>query len=114
MLARGDWMLRDRELLESELRDKIELYSELTGENGWNVPVARVADFIIGFEMGKERFRKRGHWKVVPFNSQHGEYRPKEYACSECGWKIDLCRGLQQDTGHRLFCEHCGADMRED
>ena len=112
MSVRGDSMLRDRELLESELRDKIELYSELTGEDGWSVPVARVADFISGFEMGKERFRKRGHWKVVPFNSKHGEYRPNAYECSECGWKIDLCRGLQQDTGHRLFCEHCGADMR--
>lgn len=54
--------------------------------------------------------RKR-HWKLVTFNSQHGEYRPRKYACSECGWTIDLCRGLQQDTGHRLFCEHCGARM---
>lgn len=57
---------------------------------------------------------KSGHWKAVPFNSKHGEYRPKMYECSECGWKIDLCRGLQQDTGHRLFCEHCGARMEGD
>lgn len=54
---------------------------------------------------------KAGHWKAVPFNSKNGEYRPRKYACSECGWEIDLCRGLQQDTGHRLFCEHCGAKM---
>lgn len=58
-----------------------------------------------------EQEPRKGHWKVVPFNSQHGEYRPRKYACSECGWTIDLCRGLQQDTGHRLFCEHCGAKM---
>lgn len=66
-------------------------------------------------EMAIEALRqepKSGHWKAVPYNSKHGEYRPNKYACSECGWEIDLCRGLQQDTGHRLFCEHCGADMR--
>ena len=56
---------------------------------------------------------KTGHWKIIPFSNNYGEYRPKEYVCSECGWKIDLCRGLQQDTGHRLFCEHCGAKMVE-
>lgn len=57
---------------------------------------------------------KTGHWKIVPDNSKHGEYRPNKYACSECGWEIDLCRGLQQDTGHRLFCEHCGAKMESE
>lgn len=55
---------------------------------------------------------KTGYWKAVPYNRNHGEYRPNKYACSECGWEIDLCRGLQQDTGHRLFCEHCGAKMK--
>lgn len=58
--------------------------------------------------------QKEGHWKIIPFGNNHGEYRPKEYVCSECGWKIDLCRGLQQDTGHRLFCEHCGAKMESE
>lgn len=53
---------------------------------------------------------KTGHWKIIPSNN-NGEYRPNKYACSECGWEIDLCRGLQQETGHRLFCEHCGAKM---
>lgn len=53
---------------------------------------------------------KTGHWKIFPSNN-NGEYRPRKYACSECGWEIELCRGLQQDTGHRLFCEHCGARM---
>ena len=58
-----------------------------------------------------EKEPKTGYWKIIPSNN-NGEYRPNKYACSECGWEIDLCRGLQQDTGHRLFCEHCGADMR--
>ena len=58
--------------------------------------------------------QKEGHWKIIPCGNNHGEYRPPKYVCSECGWKIDLCRGLQQDTGHRLFCEHCGADMRKE
>lgn len=60
-----------------------------------------------------EQEPKEGHWKIIPFGNNHGEYRPNVYECSECGWKIDLCRGLQQDTGHRLFCEHCGAKMFE-
>lgn len=60
-----------------------------------------------------EQEPKTGHWKIIPFSNNHGEYRPNKYACSECGWEIDLCRGLQQDTGHRLFCEHCGAKMVE-
>ena len=94
MLARGDWMLRDRELLGSELRDKIELYSELTGENGWNVPVARVADFISGFEMGKERFRKRGRW----INYKNGTFE-----CSNCG-----CKHSKSN-----YCPNCGAKMVE-
>lgn len=98
MLARGDLMLRDRELLGSELRDKIELYSELTGENGWNVPVARVADFISGFEMGKERFRKRGHW-------DRDESYPDRWKCSECG---------RTELYQENYCPDCGADMRED
>lgn len=59
-----------------------------------------------------EQEPRKGHWKVIPCGNNHGEYRPPKYACSACGWEIDLCRGLQQDTGHRLFCEHCGADMR--
>lgn len=56
---------------------------------------------------------KKGYWKIVPSYDSYGEYRPRKYECSECGWRIDLCRGLQQETGHRLFCEHCGADMRK-
>lgn len=60
-----------------------------------------------------EQEPKTGHWKIIPCGNNHGEYRPPKYACSECGWEIDLCRGLQQDTGHRLFCEHCGAKMVE-
>ena len=88
-------MLSNRELLGSELRDKIELYSELTGEDGWSVPVARVADFISGFEMGKERFRKRGCW----INNQNGTFE-----CNNCG-----CRHSWSN-----YCPNCGADMRED
>ena len=92
-------MLNNREILGSELKDKIELYSELTGENGWNVPVARVADFISGFEMGKERFRKRGHW------IEHFDESGKWYECDQC----------HADWGGSVnYCPNCGADMRED
>lgn len=73
-----------------------------------------LADLVYDMPSVKPQEPKTGHWKIIPFGNNHGEYRPKEYVCSECGWKIDLCRGLQQDTGHRLFCEHCGADMRKE
>jgi hypothetical protein len=96
-------MLRDRELLGSELRDKIELYSELTGENGWNVPVARVADFISGFEMGMERFRKRGRWiECEDLGDKDVSYWCE---CSECH---------SERTYKTNFCPDCGAYMRED
>jgi rubrerythrin len=94
-------MLNNREILGSELKDKIELYSELTGEDGWNVPVARVADFISGFEMGKEKFRKRGHWIYDDKCHEHGH-------CSECGYgSVDLVDG---EPHH--YCPNCGAKMK--
>lgn len=55
--------------------------------------------------------RPKGHWRTI-VSHEVGEYRPTKYVCSECGWMIDLCRGLRQEQGFRLFCEHCGADMR--
>lgn len=94
-------MLSNRELLGSELRDKIELYSELTGDDGWNVPVAKVADFISGFEMGKERFRKRGHWIT------HPEGINAHLIC-------DKCLSNAPYDCKTNYCPNCGADMRED
>ena len=73
----------------------------------------RLDEIIKGLPSVKPQKPKTGHWITIPFGNNHGEYRPNKYACSECGWEIDLCRGLQQDTGHRLFCEHCGAKMVE-
>lgn len=96
-------MLKNREMLGSELRDKIELYSELTGEDGWSVPVAKVADFISGFEMGKERFRKRGRWILNETDNS--------ITCDKCGcliWANDI------SNGEAYYCPNCGADMRED
>lgn len=72
----------------------------------------RQAEALTSAIKALEQEPKTGHWIEVPYNSRQGEYRPRTYVCSECGWEIDLCRGLQQDTGHRLFCEHCGAKMK--
>ena len=91
-------MLRDREMLGSELRDKIELYSELTGQDGWSVPITKVADFMSGFEMGKERFRKRGRWN-------RDESYPSHWQCSECG---------RHEQYQENYCPECGADMKGD
>ena len=57
--------------------------------------------------------RPKGKWNLIN-NFVAGEYRPFEYECSECGFRISMCRGLSQDRGHNLFCQHCGADMRGD
>lgn len=57
-----------------------------------------------------EQEPKTGHWIYLK-NERNSFVRV--YKCSVCGWKIDSCRGLMQDTGHRLFCEHCGAKMVE-
>lgn len=86
-------MLKNRDMLGSELKEKIEMYSELTGQDGWNVPITKVADFISGFEMGRERFRRRSHW----INNQNGTFE-----CDNCG-----CRHSKSN-----YCPNCGADMR--
>ncbi|MBP5420859.1 MAG: hypothetical protein J6Y78_00300 [Paludibacteraceae bacterium] len=90
----------------------LKMYMKLSDKDQ---PCKFLEENYIALDMAIEALKqepKSGHWKAVPFNSKHGEYRPKVYECSECGWEIDLCRGLQQDTGHRLFCEHCGAKMK--
>lgn len=91
-------MLRNGNILGSELRDKIELYSELTGQDGWNVPITKVADFMSGFEMAKEKFRKRGCWI-------HTEGATGVVYCSECKYRLKM-----DETN---FCPDCGANMRD-
>ena len=90
-------MLKNRDMLGSELKEKIELYTELTGQDGWNVPITKVADFMSGFEMGKEKFRKKGKWIDAEFCDE------QRWQCSECGRKV-----LVKEN----FCPECGADMR--
>ena len=57
-----------------------------------------------------EQGPKTGRW--IYLRNERNSF-VQVYECSVCGWKIDSCRGLMQDTGHRLFCEHCGAKMVE-
>ena len=67
--------------------------------------------FNMAIEALEQEPRSKGHWTMIN-NFVAGEYRPYEYKCSECGFGISMCRGLSQDRGHNLFCQHCGADMR--
>lgn len=86
-------MLKNRDMLGSELKEKIEMYSELTGQDGWNVPITKVADFMSGFEMAKEKFKTKGHWSDNPI----------KWVCSNC----------KRDNSYKSnFCPECGADMR--
>lgn len=90
-----------------EAIEQLKVYRACMSADGAEVEAYNMAIQALGQEP------KTGHWITIPCGNNHGEYRPPKYMCSECGWKIDLCRGLQQDTGHRLFCEHCGAKMIE-
>lgn len=108
MSVRGDSMLKDREMLGSELRDKIELYSELTGQDGWNVPITKVADFMSGFEMGREKFKTRGHW-IEHHNESLGMCMQDTIECSCCGKMI-----CNRYNPYKNYCPCCGADMSED
>lgn len=58
-----------------------------------------------------EQNPKTGHWIYL---KNERKSVVQAYKCSVCGWEIDSCRGLMQDTGYRLFCEHCGAKMRSE
>ena len=86
-------MLRNGNISGSELRDKIELYSELTGQDGWNVPITKVADFMSGFEMGREKFKTRGHWLDNPI----------KWVCSNC---------KRNNSSKTNYCPDCGAYMK--
>ena len=59
-------------------------------------------------QLEKESEENLGHW-IYSKNERNSFVNV--YTCSVCGWKKDSCRGLMQDTGHNLFCEHCGAKM---
>lgn len=86
-------MLRNGNISGSELRDKIELYSELTGQDGWNMPITKVADFMSGFEMGREKFKTKGQWKNVPI----------KWTCSNC---------KRNNSSKTNYCPDCGAYMK--
>lgn len=36
------------------LRDEVELYSKLTGEDGWNVPIIKIGAYLDGYAKGLE------------------------------------------------------------
>lgn len=36
------------------LREDVELYSKLTGEDGWNVPIMKVGAYLDGYNKGLE------------------------------------------------------------
>jgi predicted RNA-binding Zn-ribbon protein involved in translation (DUF1610 family) len=72
--------------------------------------ILQIIDKYRGEQMAREvTNRSKGYW----IHSTKKGVLPDVYTCSVCGWEIDTCRGLMQDSGHRLYCEHCGADMRE-
>ena len=48
------------------LREEVELYSKITGKDGWNEPIVRIGAFLDGYEKGKED--AESHWIPVTEN----------------------------------------------
>ena len=96
------------------LKATVKVLSDLMGETGKDgkLILSDAISWIRELESVEPK-RETGYWKVVPSYDKYGEYRPNKYACSKCGWTVDLCRGLQQEEGYKLFCEHCGTDLRK-
>ena len=79
------------------LRDEVERFSRLSGEDGEHTSIGRIGSFLDGYDKALEQTkRKRGKWVVHKDGSNKGE-------CSLCG---------AEDMAWKNFCPICGADMR--
>lgn len=84
------------------LRDEVEQYTNLTGEDGWHVPIMKVGAFLDGYNRGLEQEPKTGHWIVEP-NCW--------LRCSECGEHYPHT-SIYETKGSN-YCPNCGAKMVE-
>ena len=95
------------------LRDEVEKYSKLTGEDGWTVPIIKVGAFLDGYEKGREDAVKHGRW-IIKDNPGTGWYR---ITCSECGEDVTSsapCLGWMPVIKVLWdYCPDCGAKMEE-
>ena len=75
------------------LREEVELYSKLTGEDGFNEPIVRIGAFLDGYEKGKEDAEP--HWIPVTEATPTEE---DDYWCTfdaETGRFVDWCSWYQ-------------------
>lgn len=96
------------------LRDTIALYTELSGNDGENTPIAIIGAYLDGYERGKAD-RPHGEWILTDIERDrvwHGH-------CSECGKDPQDYIGGTEDwwllrNNLPKFCPNCGAEMRGD
>ena len=60
------------------LRDEVERYSRMTGEDGWHVSMLRVGGFLDGYEKGKEDAAPR--W--IPVSERLPEHEDHVLCCT--------------------------------
>lgn len=69
------------------LKDDVVLYSQLTGEDGLNVPIGIIGAYLDGYEKGK------------------ASIQPEIIRCRDCRYGI-----LEHDFPHQYFCKFKGND----
>jgi len=80
------------------LRDEVEEFNRLSGEDGMNTSVARVAGFLDGYHKALED-RPKGVWI------------PKLHASEN---DIFVCSHCKRESGYDpKYCPHCGAQMTQ-
>ena len=97
------------------LRDEIELYSELSGNDGQHTAIGIIGAYLDGYERGKasadtQSTRKTAEWVYGEKDGADGWY------CSRCGFHIPWyydCYGLKNIDFIRDFhtCPHCDVKM---
>jgi len=83
------------------LKDEVALYSQLTGKDALNVPVAIIGAYLDGYDKGKAEQQKTGKWI-----SADAIFGGAPFYCSECGENTwDTVMGKPRWN----FCPMCGS-----
>ena len=83
------------------LRDEMELYTKLTGEDATHVPIIKMGAYLDGYEKGLSD-KPSGKWILDDSDNS--------ITCCHCScmiWASDICNGEPH------YCPNCGAKMVE-
>ena len=80
------------------LREDVELYTKLSGEDGSQETIATIGAYLRGYEQGKaDAEPKRGKWILD---------RSGAYCCSKC---MEPCATYVMMQPRDKFCKMCGS-----